>query len=568
MRRRYIADLETLYLTDEEIKKGARAYAWAWALCNCKDYSIKTGTSMKSFFEELQKIGNSEVWFHNLKFDFQFILSYMLENGFKQVEGNKDMKSFTFSSLVSVNETYSCDVKFPNNTILFLDSYKKLPFKVSKIAKDLKMDVQKGEIDYHAKREEGGQLSAIDEDYIKRDVLIIAKAMNEIFFSKKMTKRTIGSDCLTYYKKIQPNFFTFFPKISKELIEYLQPAYKGGVVVVNEKKRGILLKNGHDYDMNSMYSFVMHSKSGYLFPIGIPEFFTGGYKKDVRHPFFVQRFKCSFKLKEGMQPCIQTSMNGLYNQHEYVKDTKGELVELTLCMYDLDLFFKHYEVKNIHLLDGYKFKARRGLFNQYIDHWYEVKKQAKIDGNFVEYLTSKLFLNNLGGKFAQGAIASNQIFSLNEKGIVQRKPKVVKKNTLYLPVAIAMTAAARVELFKMIDFVGEDAFVYADTDSCKIDKDVDLSSFNIDDFELGCWKHEGDWEEAIFVRPKTYAEKTDKGWKITGAGMNDEVKENVIEAIEKDTNSFRAGAKFSGKLLTKHVKGGVVLREGIFEIRR
>ena len=57
--KRFIADLETLYLTEEEIKNGARVYAWAWALCDCKDYTIRTGSSMKTFFEELQKIGNN-----------------------------------------------------------------------------------------------------------------------------------------------------------------------------------------------------------------------------------------------------------------------------------------------------------------------------------------------------------------------------------------------------------------------------------------------------------------------------------------------------------------------------
>ena len=566
MKKRYIADFETSFLTDEQIANKERVYVWAWALCNCDDYSIQTGTSIKTFFDTIQTIGNAEVWFHNLKFDFQFILSYMLEHNFKQVESNKYMKTFEFSSLVSVNETYSCEVKFPNNKILFLDSYKKLPFKVEKIAKDLKMSVQKGSIDYKAKREEGGILSEQDEDYIKRDVLIIAKAMNQIFFMTGYTKRTIGSDCLEFYRKIQPKFFSFFPKLSKEIIEFIQPAYAGGVCIVNKKKRGKILENGKDFDMNTMYGFVMDSSSGYMFPIGQPVKFKGGYVKDAKFPFYIQRLRCSFKLLEGKQPCIHTTLNGLYRQQEYVEDTKGDIVELTLCNYDLQLLFEHYDVQNIQLLGGYKFQATRGAFDAYIQYWYDIKRKAKIAGNDVEYLTSKLFLNNLGGKFAQGAIASNQLFSLDENGIITRKNKTFEKDTLYLPVAIAMTSAARVELFKAIDAAG-DAFVYADTDSCKID-DVNLElPIRVDDFELGCWKQEAIWQKAIFVRPKTYAEFINGKWKITGAGMNDAVKDNVIESIEQDINSFKIGAEFSGKLATKHVPGGVVLTETTFEIR-
>ena len=564
--KRYIADFETLYLTNEEIQQGSRSYVWAWALCDCDDYTIETGSSIKTFFDKIQTLKSCEIWFHNLKFDFQFILSYMLTNGFKQVESNKNMKTFEFSSLVSVNATYSCEVKFAKNTILFLDSYKKLPFKVSKIAKDLHMEVQKGEIDYKQKREEGAELDPIDEDYIKRDVLIVAKAMNEIFFSKGLTKRTIGSDCLEYYKKIQPNFFKFFPKLSDKVIEFIKPAYKGGVCHVNKKKQGKILTNGKDFDMNTMYGFVQFSESGYLFPLGEPVYFKGGYTKDAMHPFYIQRLRCSFKLNKGMQPCIQTSLNGLYRQQEYIEDTKGERIELTLCNYDLELLFSHYDVKNIELLGGYKFAARRGMFDKYISYWYDKKQQAKKEHNDVEYLTSKLFLNNLGGKFAQGAIASNQIFSLTDEGIVSRKPKTVKKETLYLPVAIAMTAAARCELFKVIDAAG-DAFVYCDTDSVKVD-DVDLElPIRIDDFKLGYWKQEAVWDQAVFVRPKTYAEHIGNHWKITGAGMNDEVKEHVIEAIEEDIHSFRIDAEFSGKLITKHVPGGVVLQDSTFKIR-
>lgn len=567
-KKNYIADFETEYLTKKQIEDGAQTYVWAWSLRECETLEEQQGSDIDSFIAALQKIPYKQynVWFHNLKFDFQFLLSWLLRNDYKQVQSNKKMQYKTFSSLVSINATYSCEVKFKNSQVLFLDSYKKLPFKVSKIAKDLHLEVLKGEIDYKKHREEGAPLDPIDSDYISRDTYIVAVAMKQIFFDHGLTKRTIGADCIAYYKQTQPNFFKYFPKLSEEIIEDIKPAYKGGNVVINAKKRGKLLTNGRDFDMNGMHSFVESSASGYLFPFGAPVKFEGGYIRDPRHLFYIQKFSCSFKLKKGMQPAIQTSLNGLYNQQEYITDTYGQRVELTLCCYDLDLFFKHYDVQNIELLGGYKFQARRGMFDQYINYWAKIKEEGKAQGNYVQYITGKLFLNNLAGKFAQGAASSNQIFNLDDEGIVERKPIHGEKETLYLPVAIAVTAAARSELYKVIDAAG-DAFVYCDTDSCKIDRqDLDLP-IDIHPTRLGAWKHENDWEKAIYVRPKTYAECIDGKWKVTGAGMNDEVKEEVIKAIEKDPKSFKTNAEFPGKLMTKRCKGGVVLQETTFKIR-
>lgn len=73
----FTADFETT--TDE---KDCRV--WAWAVCDInKPDDISLGNSIESFFNFLQSQGSNTYYFHNLKFDGEFIIYYLLKNGFK-----------------------------------------------------------------------------------------------------------------------------------------------------------------------------------------------------------------------------------------------------------------------------------------------------------------------------------------------------------------------------------------------------------------------------------------------------------------------------------------------------
>lgn len=566
----YVADFETEYLTEEQIKAGAKTYVWAWQIRNADTLEIyQTGTDIKGFIKALFTLKTCNIWFHNLKYDIQFLLNYLLLNGWKQVQSNKNMKPYTFSSLVSGNNiVYSIELRTLTANILILDSYKKLPFKISKIAEDLKLDVKKGEIDYHKHREEGGQLSTEDFDYLSRDTLIPAIALKEIFFKNGFNKRTIGADCLEYFKNMQQKFYKLFPQLDKQESDFLKEALAGGVVYVNPKYAGKILEGyGEDYDDNGLYSYVSHSSSPYKLPIGYGEYFIGGYEYDKRKPFYVQHLKAAFTLKKGEFPCIHSRQKGLYLDSELITDTEGDMYELVLSCYDLKLLFTHYDVHNIELINGYKYEVGRGYFDEYINHFVEMKINAKKAGNFTEYLTAKLFLNNLIGKYGQSTESSNKVFEIKD-GLLTSKPKHSVKKGLYMPIAVAVTSSARLELFKMID-ANKKTFVYCDTDSCKVYGKLNKpEGVELDNYKLGAWKLENTWDKAIFLKPKTYAEHTASGWKITGAGMNDEVKQEVIKQIEEDPNNFQVGKSYNGKLKTKRVKGGVVLQEGIFTLNK
>lgn len=73
--KRFTADFETATWLEDE------TYVWAWALCEIgKEDNLKIGNTINSFIYECLKNQNSIFYFHNLKFDGEFIIYWALSN--------------------------------------------------------------------------------------------------------------------------------------------------------------------------------------------------------------------------------------------------------------------------------------------------------------------------------------------------------------------------------------------------------------------------------------------------------------------------------------------------------
>lgn len=96
----------------------------------------------------------------------------------------------------------------------------------------------------------------------------------------------------------------------------------------------------------------------------------------------------------------------------------------------------------------------------------------------------------------------------------------------------------------------KDLYIYSDTDSIHTLLSIEeLKKFcEIDDYELGKWKHEASFKKARFVRQKCYIEEIEDEIKITCAGMPSTCYNFVT------WENFKTGFKCGGKLIFKHVK--------------
>ena len=376
----FTADFETAtWLPDE-------TYVWAWAICEIgNDYNIKRGNTIEEFFKVIEYEKNSTYYFHNLKFDGEFIINYLLNNGFTHVEKKKDKKDKTFSTLISdMGMFYEIEVYFKVGNkrvkkVTFIDSLKIIPFSVNDIAKAFGLPISKLRIDYNRPREKEHILTTNEIKYISNDVKIVAMAL-DVLFKEDLTRMTSASNSLYDFKEMtgKNRFDNLFPPIPYEIDEDLRPAYRGGFTYVNPIYKEKDVGSGVVLDVNSLYPSVLHDE---LMPVGEPVYFEGKYEYDPMFPLYVQRITCVFELKKNKIPTIQIKKSPSFLDNEYLESSNGEIVSLTLSSIDLEMFFNHYDVYFLEYHSGYKFRGMKGIFTSYIDKWTAVKIKATKEKN-------------------------------------------------------------------------------------------------------------------------------------------------------------------------------------------
>ena len=565
--KRFTADFETATWLDDE------TFVWAWALCEIDNpEKVEVGNSIETFFERIKKEANPIIYFHNLKFDGEFILYYLMKNGYDYVV-KKERRNNTFSTLISdMGLFYQIEVYFEvgkkTKKVTFLDSLKIINQTVESMPKTFKIPENKLEIDYNAPRERNHILTEDEIAYIKNDVVIVAKALSYLF-NMGLTKMTAGSNALSEYKEIMKinKFRSLYKPLNYDIDKDIRRAYRGGFTYCNPIYKGITTGSGEVLDVNSLYPSVMYNE---ILPFGEPYFYKGKYKEDKVYPLYIQRLTCSFKLKEGKIPTIQIK-HSRFVDNEYLTDSGIEPVALTLTSIDLKLFLEQYDVWDLEYESGWKFKGMRGLFTKYIDKWIEVKNNATISGNKGMRQVAKIMLNSLYGKFATSLDVQSKIPYLENEIVKYKLDEKATKEGVYLPMGAFITAYARDKTIRTsqaiktysLEKYGKDLYCYSDTDSIHTLLSIDeLKKFcEIDDVKLGAWAHESHFTKAKFIRQKTYIEEINGEINITCAGLPKRCYDQVT------WDNFKEGLKVDGKLAFKHVKGGVNLIDTEFTIK-
>lgn len=576
---------------------------WAWGVCEIGNPAYFThGNTIDSFFEYMETSHNSTFYFHNLKFDGEFIMVWLFEHGFKHITDKRFAENKTFTTLISdKGQFYSIKIYFKKegkttNAVTIYDSLKILPFSVSQIAKGFNLPISKLEIDYNEDRPQGHVLTKDEIDYIRNDVDIVARALN-VLFEQGLNKMTQASNAMHDYKQTvgKKNFERWFPVPDYD--HDVRQSYKGGFTYLNPAYKDVDIGEGLVLDVNSLYPWVMHDCP---LPFGEGIYFEGRYKPDSLYNLYVQMFTCQFELKEGYIPTIQLKNNLSFIPTQYLTTSGTEEVTMCLTSVDLELFLEHYEVYNVEWHSGWKFKSTTGLFTEYIDKWTNVKIEAGRTGNKAMRTLAKLMLNALYGRFALNPNVQSKIPYYDNGVIKYTAGEKETRDPIYIPVGTFITAWARHKTITSAMKV-YDKFCYADTDSLhltiKLPAELSQKSneeleemttadlqkygvdipddFVVDPYALGAWKVESRFTRARFIRQKSYIEdwNSPDTWNdeerynpdllnITCAGMPQQCYKFVT------WENFHEGSSYSGKLQPKHVKGGIVLKEIDFTIKR
>lgn len=592
--RYFIGDFETTVFSQQQFTE-----VWAAACVELNSESVQIFHSIDEQYRYLVSLkSNIIIYYHNLKFDGSFWISYLI-NDLKYQQATtppnendandiafyppKQMTNNTFSySISGMGQWYRIVIKTQNRIIEIRDSLKLLPFSVKEIGESFKTKHTKLEMEYVGYRYAGCEITPKEKEYIANDVLVVKEAL-EIMFNEGHNKLTIGSCCLSEYTNLLGGTEIFqwkFPDIyqmgiDKELYgcdnagEYVRKSYRGGWCYLVKGKENRQYHNGTTADVNSLYPSVMSSESGSKYPVGYPIFWKGNYiPKDAEGDdvYFFVRLKTRFYIKEGHLPFIQIKNTFKYRVTEMLEtsdvynpkdgkyyssyyDFDGTLqkatVTMTMTCTDYYLFLEHYDVKDFEILDGCYFQAEVGIFDEYIDKY----KKIKIESKGAKRQLAKLFLNNLYGKMASSQNSDFKIAYPKEDGAIGFYTVTANdKKPGYIPVGSAITSYARNFTIraaqKNYHGVNNRGFIYADTDSIHCDLPPEsLIGIKEHPTNFCCWKLESEWDIGLFVRQKTYIEHVIKEdhkpvkkpyYSVKCAGMPDTCKNLFLRSVEGD----------------------------------
>lgn len=562
----------------------------------------------------------------------------------------KEMPANSFIySISDMGTWYKIVIKLGSHIIEIRDSLKLLPFSVREIGKSFKTKHKKLDMKYTGFRYPGCEITDKEKEYIANDVLVVKEAV-EFMFEQGHKKLTIGSCCLSEFMSLigSTEYHDLFPDLyqvpidekqfgSKTVGDYIHRSYRGGWCYLARGKENRVFHNGVTADVNSLYPSVMSGESGNYYPIGYPWHpskdqwvHTGKVLEHMKTSddyYFFVRVKTRFYLKKDKLPFIQIKNSYHYRATEMLETSdvydptdgkyKSKIIDfdgntilatvtMTLTKPDYLLFHEHYNTMDYEELDYIVFHTDKGIFDKYIEKY----KKIKIESTGAMRTLAKLFLNNLYGKMASSPDSSYKyVYIDNEGRLAYRCIHKRDKKPGYIPVGSAITSYARCFTIRaaQMNYYGKDkpGFIYADTDSIHLDLPIEqIKGITEHPTNFCCWKLESQWDEAIFVRQKTYIERVvleDKKppengpyYSIRCAGMPQRCKtlfelsmtqpaqevfdkaaddfdytEEELKFAHKKRNltDFKVGIVIPGKLVPKRIPGGTLLTPIPYEMR-
>lgn len=221
-KRVFVGDFETTVYEGQTYTE-----VWASALTEVGTGEVVVHNSLDKTYDYIasQKT-DMIIYYHNLKFDGTFWLSWLFNHGYENAfilpdvpewKDEKQMNSKDVKYIISDRgQWYKVVFKVGKYLIELRDSLKLLPFSVKRIGESFGTRHKKLNIQYEGYRVAGGEITEEETRYIMNDVLVVSEAL-EIMFSRGHKNLTIGACCLSEYKKLwhKWEWNVLFPDVTK-----------------------------------------------------------------------------------------------------------------------------------------------------------------------------------------------------------------------------------------------------------------------------------------------------------------------------------------------------------------
>lgn len=571
---------------EAHIREHATVQVWAWLVYG------KDGFRNFSTFEEFcvylidEKI--EQAWWFNAKFDFAEIDWQVLSDEEKWAHANEknhpsgwwwddlhgaqgERYSFTIGYGSIFCKMYDVVNFFKTSLEKMLKAFDVRDDRGEKIRK-LTMDYQHGENEEYLINDVKGlyfAIKAIDEKMtaLFEKPLLSSKpyAITASGLAKKIfLENFYAPNAPSYQKRKMVYQRVHSSSIEKDAFWRRGNLYRGGLVIVNPFLAGKMISDSAvRIDNNSMYPAMIQK---------MPEIVGNGVVSRLP-PWenaveVVDLQAVCMHLKSGMIPCFSDPKKNKMVSHFEKICEPGE--HFFIFKSELDELAEWYDID----YDGYHifFKTKDNpVYCEYVQTFYQLKREAKESGDRVLQDFAKLMLNGLGGKFAENPQKERTTRVLKDGAcrLENEGAEVCALSMMDVRQGSFMTSMARVNLLstarKACKNVAEDLF-YTDTDS--IHGRLALSNVEIDEYRLGAWKKEANVSHAKFLAPKTYLEMEENGiLTVHAKGCPQKALDHLFQidenglsplSVEEIDRLFSPGQKINA-LHAMNIRGGKAL---------
>jgi hypothetical protein len=523
-------EIWTLDAETDPFKAGRIPKPFIWGAYNGGEYHKFYDTDeMVNFFEDKEVI----VYAHNGgKFDYHFMLHRLQQ----------------FDPLMVISGRLS---KFKIGLCEFRDSYNILPFPLSAYQKD-EIDYAIFEKDQRNKPKNKKEI----EKYLKSDCVYLWDMVTQ-FIERYGLNLTQAGSAMKVWQKISGEKA---PETNEQFYTELSPFYYGGRVECFYS--GIIEKDFNVIDINSAYPYAMKHAHPYGNDYIITDELPNSTKK-IQQSFItidcVSRGAFPFRSKDG----LIFPNDGLKRRY-FV--TGWEF----LAAVDTRTIGEYQIIEVMRFPSSIR-------FDDYIDHFYKEKDQAKKNDDKAGYIFAKLFLNSLYGKFGANPDNYNEYMIVKPRYIeaaesdgytfcaeldrwaLCSKPLCDDKRRYYnVAVAASITGFVRAYMWRSINEC--DGVMYCDTDSIACTSSGNLE---LDPSKIGAWDTEAECDYGGIAGKKMYAfhdKNTDK-WKTASKGVRLPAEDilEVAKGVEMTYSpiapsfSLKRGVKFISRRVNKKV---------------
>lgn len=575
----YYCDFETTTTNTNYYKKYKDVRVNLYCLQSQFEDDYYIGCSIDDLFNDIKTINRHMIiYFHNLNFDGDFILKYMVNHGYRAINQDDVLTNNTFQFLRQNRSIYCIKTKIGHKKIYFLCSLKILSSGVEQLGKSIGInkyenvddmhlfyDVEpQDDIKYYPKNYR--KYCSSDVEIVRKSMINFKKEIKEICRNNKLKvpsyqkSFTIGRIAYNFQKEFIKQYHSdileYNPlELTQEDYKIASKFYFGGFTQFNPNIQYQLITNinGKVFDINSAHPHSMVSKLPY----------GKIHNWNVLQPQQQEEYIEFYELFIESAIAKQNNVACLLNWNKINNKTKGTRYVFSLdnfkCFYfkeEFEMLKNFYDFKGVKIVKHYWTYAKPYL-KEFVEEMYEYKVKYAKEKKSALANVYKILLNSSYGKhatrekFDEIYVCKNELHKeeLLLQGRMNYKEQVyltkpcsktielenqhfialeIEQQTKFFNKLLAakITSNTRLKVLNAILESGIDNYLYSDTDS--IFTLGDLPNYMLDNFKLGYWKLE-----------KTFTSYAIRGSKCYFLGGSFDENGNVI-------NKDEVKIKFSG----------------------